>query len=668
MNISAYLKLIREPGKIWGYIKKYSAQKTQRAKYTLCKKVKYDIHKSYVEKVRKYLRRSNAIGFTDKIKQSSSLLFLSEDFDKVIPYILENEIYTGQIIKQADLVLDNSFYILYKQIDNMYDSMRECYKWDVDYVTGYKYNQVHYSEVRQKNVSSGTDIKRVWEIARMQYLFAPALAYRLTKDEKYAIKVKHIISDFIYNNPMDEGAAWNISMEVGIRLANILLAFELIVPSSCVDGKFIEEVIASALEHRDHILRNEENVNGRTSNHYLGGLLGLAACSALLKDYPGNRKVLEYVSCSINKEINKQILEDGGDFEGSSSYQRLVGELIGFTVLLCEKSAKKINPSSYERLNKMIQFTIDITAPNKMVPQIGDNDGGRVFQLLPEINADHSFYVNLLSWIVNKQIVYTNIKNGLECFIGNHNQSDVPVIQYPEIIIKDYFKIAAIRHNSVYLLVTANESQKYGMGGHTHNDLLSFVLYIDTYPVVIDPGTGTYTSDPALRNVLRNTGSHSTVKVYGEEQRISDRKELFSWRSKCYSELMFNETDTDYVLEGFHDGYMSRTGCRHKRIFEISKTCNLIKIIDNIIYDTHGDKKTVPHEFSIPLYHTETLSKINTREYSLSVGTKKIIITSSSEMDIMEGKYSHTYDNVTSIKILHGLFQNNKNTFSIRWE
>lgn len=669
MNLARYLKLIRKPDIILGYVKKYSAQKARLAKYTVCKKLKYDIHKNYVEKVRKYIKHGHAGGFAATIKDSAPNLFLSEDFNKVISNISQNSLYTERIIRQADLVLGNSFYILYKQIDNMYDSTRECYKWDVDYVTGYKYNQVHYTIVRQKNASIGTDIKRVWEIARMQYLFAPALAYRITKDEKYALKVKDVISDFIRNNLMDEGINWNLSMETGIRLANILLAFELILPSSCVDGKFIEEIIASAIEHRDHILRNEENINGKTSNHYLGGLLGLAACSVFFKDYPGNRKIFEYVSYSINKEINKQILDDGGDYEGSTSYQRLVGELIGFTVLLCEKSGAKIQLSSYERLRKMFRFTVDITAPDETVPQIGDNDCGRVFQLLPEKNTDHSFYVNLISWITNRQIVYPNIKNGIECFIGKYDETAVPAIQYPEFIVKDNFKIAVLRYNSVYLLISANESQNYGMGGHTHNDMLSFVLYIGTHPVILDPGSGTYTSDPVLRNILRNTGSHSTVKIHGEEQRISNKAELFGWRSKCSSDIRFTENDAKLIIECFHDGYVLRTGCHHKRIFEISKTSDLIKITDSIMCDMHSnDDNIVPHEFFIQLYGTDTLCKINTREYSLSVGTRKIQISSSSDMDMTDGVYSHSYDSVTSIKILHGLFISDQNIFTIGWE
>ena len=65
-------------------------------------------------------------------------------------------------------------------------------------------------------------------------------------------------------------------------------------------------------------------------------------------------------------------------------------------------------------------------------------------------------------------------------------------------------------HDSVELIVTANETQSYsGSGGHTHNDLLSFVLRVNGEEIITDPGTGNYTGDPTLRELLRSTGVHS---------------------------------------------------------------------------------------------------------------------------------------------------------------
>jgi hypothetical protein len=56
------------------------------------------------------------------------------------------------------------------------------------------------------------------------------------------------------------------------------------------------------------------------------------------------------------------------------------------------------------------------------------------------------------------------------------------------------------------------------MGAHAHNDDLSFCLEWRGHPVIVDPGTGLYTSDPGVRNRFRSTPCHNTVMIDGQEQ------------------------------------------------------------------------------------------------------------------------------------------------------
>jgi len=59
----------------------------------------------------------------------------------------------------------------------------------------------------------------------------------------------------------------------------------------------------------------------------------------------------------------------------------------------------------------------------------------------------------------------------------------------------------------------------HGQGGHAHNDDFSFCLEWLGRPVVTDPGTFLYTSDPKARNRFRSTSFHNTVAIDGKEQR-----------------------------------------------------------------------------------------------------------------------------------------------------
>ena len=53
--------------------------------------------------------------------------------------------------------------------------------------------------------------------------------------------------------------------------------------------------------------------------------------------------------------------------------------------------------------------------------------------------------------------------------------------------------------------------------GHAHNDIFSFILYVDNEPFIIDRGISTY-NQSLLRLEEKSTSSHNTVMIAGNEQ------------------------------------------------------------------------------------------------------------------------------------------------------
>ncbi len=50
-------------------------------------------------------------------------------------------------------------------------------------------------------------------------------------------------------------------------------------------------------------------------------------------------------------------------------------------------------------------------------------------------------------------------------------------------------------------------------GGHAHSDALALTLSVSGRPLLIDPGTATYTMDAELRDRFRGTSMHNTVML-----------------------------------------------------------------------------------------------------------------------------------------------------------
>ena len=659
-KINRYLALMKRPDRVCRYMFREAKRTLHYVNFRLGNRRNKSPHREMTEIVSAFYSCQNDTELEIALKSSSrGALFLCDRFDHVLASILVDKNYYEAILKQADCVLSNRFYMLYQTTVNTFDQETGHYKWDTDYRTGYQYQPTYFTKVRLANDHEGTDIKRIWEFARMQYLFAPALAFRLTGDERYAKKVKHILMDFIECNPLDVGPNWNVSMEVGIRVANMILAFELIKTSACVDGTFIREFVASALEHECHILRNEENYAERTSNHYLGGLLGLAAVSAFCPGAPKSAKVAAYVSRAIEREILDQIHPDGGDYEGSTSYQRLVGELILFTLIACKKDTQVLPEPVIQRLYAMLEYSNAIADVDCIVPQIGDNDCGRVFQLLPENNRCHLFYVGLLSGFLENKVP-RDYKNGLECFLGL--ETAPYILNRKSIYSFPQSGLAVVRSDSVDLIVTANETQSYGgSGGHTHNDLLSFVLRVDGEEMITDPGTGNYTGDAALRELLRSTRAHSTVSIQMNEQRALRRGSLFAWGSKTNVKLECNENENMIVLLGAHDGYHSRYGIIHQRCYTFSASNKEIEINDSI-------DDNVLSCLSFTLGPKVLCVPIDCQTWLLKAGKVTIRLESTVKLELTTGVYSDGYDSSVRCSRLCGMFTDNKINTRLSWE
>lgn len=258
----------------------------------------------------------------------SKYVFLDEDQSCLMKKIKEDKELYDNIIHYANAIMENRFFILNGYRDNLFSSETNHFNWSQAYKICFS-DVVNFPDMINPEFQY-KDIKHVWEFARMQYLVTLGVAFYITKDEKYAQKVKDILYDFLECNPCYVGENWKVSMEVGIRVANMVLAFELIKKSTVVDDEFILKFSGSIYEHYRFIKTNRENIGGKTYNHFIGGLLGEVVCCAYLA--PINRFGKKLYKCRrfFEKELKVQILADGVDFEGSTYYHRLAGEMFAY--------------------------------------------------------------------------------------------------------------------------------------------------------------------------------------------------------------------------------------------------------------------------------------------------------------------------------------------------
>lgn len=586
-------------------------------------------------------------------------VFLNISLSEIDTVIKTDEIIRNIIMNEAELALNNTWLILNRHRENMFDATRGHYRWTEDFVSGYVFPDCFFSDVRAKVVRKDVDIKIPWETARMQYLFSLALAYRATKDEKYADKIVHIIRDFILCCPVDTGANWNVSMEVGIRLANIVLACELIQDSKAFSNDFKTELAIISFQHMRHIRRYIENEKN-AGNHYLADLLGIATAVSAFPHLPKAAKNCAYAEKSLCRELKRQILPDGSDFEGSTSYHRLVGELLCFTVIALEKGGYVLSQSEKERLGKMSEFTQSIRMRNGLVPQIGDNDSGRVFLLSPENTRDHDSFLNLCSFVIERSMMYPPKKDGFFCFYG----SEIPHVRNRDRLSRlMYYKdFSLIRYDNdkCYLAMCGTMPDAYGKSGHSHNDLLSFVLTIGDEEFVVDPGSGLYTGNINLRNNFRSVTSHSTISVDGQEQRVLSTQNAFMWLTSAKVTLEVYDTNDDLSVFGGKCSYLSNNGQNTEHSRKICITENQVSIEDNVVGIRECCRLYLPLSPNVSVASSE-------KGFIVSGNKTKLEISGAWNFQIIETLYSNQYGEIVHNSTIVGMskFPTNRVDFKI---
>ncbi len=500
------------------------------------------------------------------------------------------------VMKEGIRSYNDELIVLNKRRKGLFDHVSGHYRWSEDFFTKFTYKNCFYMDVRKQKTTKNTDIKIPWETSRMQSLFSLALAYRASTDEKYAKKITDIIYDFCECCPYDTGVNWNVSMEVGIRISNIILACELIKDSQSFDKKFRQFISVVIYEHMIHILRNMENEKDG-KNHLIADLLGLSAATTALCRLAETKDIANYTQRMLHKELMRQILPDGGHFEGSVSYHRLVGEMLCFSIVAQEKLGFALTGEERKRLSKMGDFTTALRMDNGLTPQFGDNDSGRVFQLTSENTRDHDSFINIVSYVTQKTIVFPNKKDGFFIFYDKNINVNSNLYNKHKIREFSQSKLITYNNNGVFLAFSGMAPDDYSKAGHSHNDILSFVLSLDDEEFVSDPGSGEYTADKELSFSMRSIINHSTISFDDGEQRIPPADhQPFIWNSFCRSNICVEDNNENSTVLNGECSYKGANGnaLKHRRSITIDK--RLIKINDRL----YGMKNTC--SMSLPIF------------------------------------------------------------------
>lgn len=474
--------------------------------------------------------------------------------------------------------------------DRVHDLGRQI-DWQCDPGSGMSWPLEHFTRTPLV-IGSGADVRVVWELNRLHHLVTLGRAYVLTNDERYADEFLLQLTSWHEQNPPRFGVNWTVAMEAAIRAVNIITALEMFRGSKRVNDQAIELILKMLLAHGRFIRANLEFSYRAASNHYLSDLIGLFVIGMAVPEFNESRDWVSHSTQRLLREMDRQVLADGVDYEGAIGYHRLVLEI--FALFFTMSRARGIEiPARYgDRLEAMFDFVRNYLKPDGTAPMIGDSDDGRLIKFKPRAANDHSYLMSIgavmfesgkfkQSNIVDEEAVW---------WFGNKGHDTLAVLiageepasrAFPEAQI--FIQRAATNHGPLYAIIDCGDHGARGRGSHAHSDALAIEVFAFGRTFLRNSGTFVYTASEEDRNLFRSTAYHNTVRIDGEE--ISQTREgwPFAFAANVRPKVNLWQSDAERdVLDAEHYAYQRLAApVTHRRVVTLDKREGYWTIEDN---------------------------------------------------------------------------------------
>lgn len=426
----------------------------------------------------------------------------------------------GGIIEAADRVLAHEFDLLGSGPTDLGSPL----PWHDDFKTGRRWPLGFCMDIEYNELDRPSDVKVPWELSRCQHFTTLGRAFWLSGDDRYADEFAAEVSDWIAANPYGYGVNWACAMDVALRAVSWIWGFYFFADApACRNPAFRTGFLRTLFLHGEFVSTYLErgDLNG---NHYLCDGVGLVFLGCF---FTKTRRAARWRSIGraiVEQEIFNQTTPDGVDFEQSTAYHRLVLEAFLTSFELLRRAGEPVPSACLERLERMCEFVQAYTKPDGRAPLIGDADDGRIQILGAQAIGDHRYLLSTAAAMYGRADFKASAGRcweetfwllGPEAPERLARLPDEPRPACSAAFPEGGFYI--LRSPYAHLIIDCGEVGMKGRGGHGHNDILSFELFLNGFNVVTDCGAFLYTASREWRNRFRSTAFHNTLQIDGEE-------------------------------------------------------------------------------------------------------------------------------------------------------
>ncbi len=470
-------------------------------------------------------------------------------------------------------------------------------QWNRCPLTGVEAPSVPAARLSITNRQLVGDIKYVWELNRHLQLVTLAQAWRLTRKPEYLHTLRRQLSGWLDQCPVGIGPNWCSSLELGIRLINWAVVWQLLDGDSSVlfdgpEGSGLRERWLASIQH--HVLRVARNYSRYSSanNHLIGELAGVYVASRTWPVWPKVRALGDIAWIELQQQAVMQTSADGVNREQAFAYQGFVAEFLTVSVVVALHSADVIAPSFTDRLAAMMCFVAAVRTNTGVMPRVGDADDAEVLRLDPRVSSDR--FGSMLQtggalfaradWLLHAEPSAGHARWLVSPrAAGALNSTRQQLLDYPD---GGYFLFDAPEAGplpAVKGLIDVGPLGYLGIAAHGHADALQVWLSVDGHELLIDPGTYGYWFEKSWRDYFRGTSAHNTVRIDGVDQSESGGRFMWLRKARSAVEAIERTPAGDLQLSAQHDGYRRLPGrFMHTRRVQFESQARRLTVTDQV--------------------------------------------------------------------------------------
>jgi hypothetical protein len=460
---------------------------------------------------------------------------------------------TAEAARRGEAILQGRFDLLAHRNLSFRTSRAEI-DWHFDPVNARTAPNRFWRRVPYLDPESG-DHKIIWELNRHQHWLTLGRAAWLTGDERYANAFADQLESWLRANPPLSGINWSSMLELAFRCISWIWALHFFSAEGDSERGSIVDLLLGLDRQLDHISRHL-SVYFSPNTHLLGEALALYVAGRALPELGAAARWERIGRRVLTEQARAQVHPDGGHAELSAHYHRYA---LDFYLLALAVARITRDPAAdlFARVSSRLAFFCRAIADGAgRLPTIGDDDGGMLFPICGRAPADASDSLALAANLLDRPDLAVGDPPEEVAWMLGRVPPDLADRRPPLPPTSTLFADTgyAVLRSSEGMAIVDVGPHGFLNGGHAHADALSLVVVVHDRPLLIDPGTFTYTMDPAARDRFRSTAMHNTVVVDGRSQSVPSGP--FHWASRAHSHLdQWRRTSGFDFVEASHDGY-----------------------------------------------------------------------------------------------------------------